>query len=120
MRPGNSWCRMSIILVLAYFTVGFAGFMSPIDNAPSSRMPSCTSSEYHEFDFWVGDWDVFEVDNTRPTAHVRVDRILNDCVLREQYEDTDGLKGGELQHLRCGPQALAPNLGHKPWAIAHD
>ena len=110
MSPGNSWRRMSIISVLAYYTMGVAGLTSTLDNARSASMPSCTSSEYREFDFWVGDWDAFEVHNTRPTAHVRVDRILNDCVLRERYEDTDGLKGESFSIYDAGRK-----LWHQTW-----
>ena len=60
--------------------------------APSSS--SCTAAEYHQFDFWVGDWDVFDFDNLKtPVAHVRVDQILTGCVLREDYQDTTGHQG---------------------------
>lgn len=54
----------------------------------------CTAPENHQFDFWVGDWDVFEVDHpaTR-VAHVRVERILDGCVLLEDYQDTEFHKG---------------------------
>lgn len=54
---------------------------------------SCVAPQYHQFDFWIGDWDVFEIDRSTPVARVRVDRILEGCVLREDYQDTNGLKG---------------------------
>lgn len=54
----------------------------------------CSSPEYHQFDFWVGDWNAFNVGNDKtPSAHVRVDRILDGCVLREDYQDPNGMKG---------------------------
>jgi hypothetical protein len=55
---------------------------------------SCNGPEYRQFDFWVGDWDV--VDRDRPTlviARARVELILDNCVLHERYEQTDGKKG---------------------------
>jgi hypothetical protein len=54
----------------------------------------CTDRAYRQFDFWLGDWDVFDVE--RPTvvvAHARVEVILNGCVLHEAYESLDGHKG---------------------------
>ncbi len=55
---------------------------------------SCTFAAYRQFDFWIGDWDVFDVDNSaKPVARVRVDPILDECVLREDYQDTNGHKG---------------------------
>ena len=55
---------------------------------------SVLAPEYQEFDFWIGDWDVFDVDSpTTRVARIRVDRILDGCVLREDYQDTHGLNG---------------------------
>src|SRR5437868_7047717 len=55
---------------------------------------SCDAPEYRAFDFWIGDWDVYEADKPSATvAHVRVERILGGCVLREDYQDNNGLKG---------------------------
>jgi ketosteroid isomerase-like protein len=62
-------------------------------NAQTLKAASCTTPEYRQLDFWVGDWDVFEVDSGTKDAHVRVDRILGGCVLHEVYEDNAGLHG---------------------------
>jgi len=61
----------------------------------SATMPKpCSAAEFHQLDFWVGDWDVFDVDNpTTQTARVRVESILDGCVLREDDQDTEGHKG---------------------------
>ncbi len=60
----------------------------------SSNSPSCVAPEYRQFDFWVGDWDAYEVGKPSvKVAHARVDRILDGCVLWEQYEGIDGSKG---------------------------
>src|ERR1017187_3986422 len=42
---------------------------------------------------WVGDWDVFETGNPTKVADARVDRILDGCVLHEDYRDVDGHQG---------------------------
>lgn len=60
--------------------------------APKSAR--CSGPEYRQFDFWIGDWDAFDVDNpTVRTARTRVDLILDGCVLRENYEGADGHQG---------------------------
>ena len=65
--------------------------------ATAGKMPAlegCSNPESHQFDFWAGDWDVFDVDNpATPVARVRVDRILGGCVLREDYQDKEGHMG---------------------------
>jgi ketosteroid isomerase-like protein len=63
-------------------------------NSPSAKPAPCASAEFHQLDFWAGDWDVFDVENpATQVARVQVDRILDGCVLREDYQDTEGHKG---------------------------
>jgi ketosteroid isomerase-like protein len=60
--------------------------------AGTTAMQACSNPESHQFDFWVGDWDVFEVENPATSvARVRVDR--GGCVLREDYQDKEGHMG---------------------------
>jgi hypothetical protein len=62
-------------------------------NRPEN-VSSCAAPEYHQFDFWVGDWDAFDMDKPNVVvAHNRVDRILGGCVLREDYRGTSGSEG---------------------------
>jgi hypothetical protein len=61
---------------------------------PQSANPTpCSEPEYHQFDFWLGDWDAFDIGSTQKNAHLRVDRILEGCVIREDYQGADGHKG---------------------------
>jgi ketosteroid isomerase-like protein len=70
----------------------------------------CTSPEYRQFDFWIGDWDVFEHDSGTSTAHVRVDGILGGCVLHEHYEDNTGAVGESFTTYDVGRK-----LWHQTW-----
>jgi ketosteroid isomerase-like protein len=81
--------------LLLFAALFFASLMStPTWSAESARTPPCAAPEYRQFDFWIGDWDVFDVDNpAKQVARVHVDRILDGCVLREDYQDTEGHKG---------------------------
>jgi hypothetical protein len=63
-------------------------------SAQSAHLDSCSAPEYRQFDFWVGDWDTVDFDHPGArTAHVRVERILGGCVLKETYEGANGLYG---------------------------
>jgi len=53
----------------------------------------CTAPEYHQFDFWVGDWNAFDVETRSQDAHVGVDSILDGCVVHERYDGADGHRG---------------------------
>jgi hypothetical protein len=68
--------------------------LSQTPNQPSAKPASCRSPEHRQFDFWVGDWDAYDVDHRDSVvARNRVDLILDRCVLREVYEGRNGLSG---------------------------
>jgi hypothetical protein len=62
--------------------------------AQSSATSACSAPEYHQFDFWADDWDVFDFNSPSiPVAHAQVSHILDNCVLLEDYRDTSGSHG---------------------------
>ena len=62
-------------------------------SARQAEVP-CAKPEYRQFDFWLGDWDAFDVDQPGvPVARTRVTRILDGCVILEDYVGTNGLHG---------------------------
>jgi len=63
-------------------------------SAQAAAPQACSAPEYRQFDFWIGDWDAFEVsDPTTISAHIRIDPILGGCVLKETYEGASGATG---------------------------
>jgi hypothetical protein len=61
---------------------------------PSRPGAQCAAPEHRQFDFWVGDWDVFERANgAQRVARAQVSLILDDCVLLEEYTGADGHRG---------------------------
>ncbi len=55
--------------------------------------PACSEPEYRQFDFWLGIWDVFDAGGTTPVAHVKVSRLLDGCVVHEDYSEDNGYEG---------------------------
>jgi hypothetical protein len=86
----------SIVIVASLFATE-RGQSTDSSSGTPLVAPSCTDSDYRQFDFWVGDWDVFDIAQpaTR-VAHARVELILDGCVVHEIYEATDGHKGESL------------------------
>jgi ketosteroid isomerase-like protein len=84
---------LSTILLLA---AGVAPGARPLAPDPPALSGACAAPEYRQFDFWIGDWDVFESGATQPVARVRVERSLDGCVLHELYEDDAGVRGESL------------------------
>lgn len=78
--------RTALVVGILLLGTGFAAAPAP--------PPLCTASEYRQFDFFVGDWDVYDVG--RPDSIVarnRVAPMLGGCALREVYQQGDGLRG---------------------------
>ena len=99
---------LTCLLVLFATTIGQpSGSLSPDEPA---RHASCDAPEYRQFDFWVGDWNAFEAGSTAPVARLRVDRLLDGCVLREDYEGADGHKGVSLSIYDASRK-----LWHQTW-----
>lgn len=72
-----------------------AGSGSPrLRSQQPPKSPACSTPEYHQFDFWIGDWDAFDADKPGTLeARLRVDRLLDGCVIHEDYQDVHGHKG---------------------------
>ena len=54
----------------------------------------CSSPKSHQFDFWIGDWDVTAQGNTAGIN--RIHPIANGCVLLEQWEGAAGVHGASM------------------------
>src|SRR6516164_10147553 len=65
----------------------------------------CSAPEYHQFDFWLGDWDSFEFSRSTRDAHVRINRGRLRPRRRSKRRWS---QRRELQHLRCFTKSVAP------------
>lgn len=55
----------------------------------------CADDRAHQFDFWIGSWDVMNVDGT-VAGHNRIEPILDGCVLQETWAGFSGSAGTSL------------------------
>src|SRR6266404_549843 len=94
MNPIARWSKAGFLHTVVLFA-GLIGLAAhPVSSAKPANSDPCAASEYRQFDFWLGNWDVFDVRSpTSPAARIRVDRALDGCVLREDYQGIDGAKG---------------------------
>ena len=83
---------------LAAIGLVFVGSAVAVPATTTVASPHCTAAEYHQLDFWIGDWDTFESD--APTgasvARARVEPIAQGCAIHELYEQNDGLIGDSI------------------------
>jgi len=87
------WLKIGAVFIIVLF--------ARIQSLTIRTVP-CEARENRQFDFWVGDWDAFDLDSpTIRVARTRVDLILDGCVLREDYEGSNGLKGQSFTVWFC-------------------
>jgi tetratricopeptide (TPR) repeat protein len=69
---------------------GDPGFQQRIAAAERAFRPCTSRSESHQFDFWIGEWNV-TTPQGQPAGKSSVQQILSQCVIFENW--TDGLGG---------------------------
>ena len=57
--------------------------------AERNRRPCASSPENRQFDFWVGTWNVVTTEGAVPAGKSRIEPILGDCVIEENWQ-SDG------------------------------
>jgi len=102
--------QLGIVAIFLFFAARQVPATGTVSAAESTKPAFCRAPEYRQFDFWIGDWDVFDVGSPIKVAHTRVDLILDGCVLREDYQGADGHKGQSFTIYDA-----ARNVWHQSW-----
>ena len=103
------WLRPSATVLLCVLAAGIQHPSAAVQ-APAAAPVSCTAPEYRQFNFWIGDWDVVDAMTSAPVAHVIVERILDGCALREDYQGANGTKGQSFSTYD-----VARRVWHQTW-----
>ncbi|TNE57241.1 MAG: hypothetical protein EP340_09160 [Alphaproteobacteria bacterium] len=72
--------QVSLLLLVFGFRPAFAADEA---NAP------CTSEMLKAFDFWLGEWQVFDKESGKLIAYDRVEKDLGNCVVTERWTSLD-------------------------------
>jgi hypothetical protein len=95
----NKTLRLNLLRI-ALATVGFAWITQAVATPTAAKpvYPNCSAAEYHQMNFWIGDWDIVDTDTPRGSVQARahVDPIAQGCAIHELYEQTDGLVGDSI------------------------
>ena len=96
----------SILLVLGPLATPRAAIAQ---GKPTPPPPPCTAAEYHQFDFWLGDWSVTTPDGKSAGTNL-ITRPLGDCVLQEHWVGSRGGRGESFNVYDA-----ARGLWHQTW-----
>lgn len=73
--------------------VAIAVAWTPARTQPTQ--PACADTAHHQFDFWLGEWDVSTPDGKR-AGHNHIVSIAGGCGLEEQWTGAGGGSGRSL------------------------
>ena len=79
------------MIQILLFAVALSATPAPQPTAASG----CVASESRQFDFWVGEWDVKDLQTGVGSAHSRIERLYGGCAIRESWVEPS-LSGGSL------------------------
>ncbi len=57
---------------------------------------ACEAPEHRQFDFWVGEWDVFPTGKGAQVATSRIEKLYGGCAIRENWMPKSQQDGGSL------------------------
>jgi hypothetical protein len=86
----------ALVLIAA---AGSTSVAAPASAPAPASTNKCSAPEYHQLDFWLGDWDTIDSEDKGSTASIaraRVDAIAGGCGVHELYEQNDGLIGDSI------------------------
>ncbi|WAT18526.1 hypothetical protein OZN62_02795 [Aurantiacibacter sp. MUD11] len=66
---------------------------------PASPPNPCAAEEFAAFDFWVGEWDVYQTGTETQVATSRIEKVSNGCAVRETWMPLRGGTGSSLTTL---------------------
>ena len=73
----------------------------------------CSAAEFRQFDFWLGEWEVYE-DGARAGTN-RIESILGGCALQEHWTGASGMHGTSLNVYSSGDRKW-----HQTWVDSNN
>jgi tetratricopeptide (TPR) repeat protein len=67
--------------------------------AEHNLKPCATTSENRQFDFWLGEWDVQTTDGGVPAGQSKIELILGDCVVQENWQSNGNPYAGKSYNI---------------------
>ena len=106
--PVNQATLSMVILLALVGGWGSARSERP-DSLIQQQSAPCDTPEHSQFDFWIGQWDVFLANGQRAGSNV-IEKKLRGCVLHERWTGASGSVGESFNVYRGDTQQW-----HQSW-----
>lgn len=84
---------------LAILLFSFTPLLDPALAVPlpanQQPAPACQQPEYRQFDFWIGEWEVFVAGDRRAGSNT-ISKLAGGCALLEHWQGARGMQGWSL------------------------
>ncbi len=84
---------MRVAKVLLSVVATVAGISAVLAASRDQQAP-CATPEHRQFDFWVGEWDVYKPDGQLAGTN-SIQRILDNCALHEDWHSATSAYAGQ-------------------------
>ena len=79
---------------------------------PASAI-DCADAAHRAYDFFLGDWDVFDTRSNVLVARSRIEKVMGGCAMRETFDQSVGPGGAPIDYH--GSSYTALNTGDRLW-----
>ena len=91
-------------------------FTKLVEQAKKNQRPCAYTQENRQFDFWLGEWSVATTQGAIPSGDSKIELILEDCVVQENWKSLNGPYSGKSyniynQSLKRWEQYWVDNVG---------
>lgn len=80
----------TLLVSLVLFLLSFFGMAQTTCN--------CCTENHQQFDFWVGDWEVYD-NSGKKLGENKVEKLENDCIVSENWKGTTGGSGRSYNYF---------------------
>ena len=80
-RPARALLRITSWAAIL-LTPALSGAQNVAHSTAEPNAP-CAAAEYHQFDFWVGDWRVYDAKTNEVVALDRVEKLAHGCIVQQ-------------------------------------
>jgi hypothetical protein len=74
-------------------------FAKLVEQARKNQRPCAYSAENRQFDFWLGEWAVATTQGAIPAGDSKIELILEDCVVQENWKSQNGPYSGKSYNI---------------------
>ncbi len=74
-------------------------FAKLVEQAKRNQKPCAYAPENRQFDFWIGEWNVSSTQGAAPAGNSRIELILDDCVIQENWSSLNSPYTGKSYNI---------------------